>query len=128
MKHKVANANRTTSDVVIGKNGRYRVEIKFVNARLHRAYLESKTEDPLLHKWLTRAFDDISKNPHCGIFISKQRTPKYYIQKHYIKNLWKYDLPKGWRLLYSISEEEVWIIALILEWLAHPQYERRFGY
>jgi len=102
--------------------------VKIVGARLERTYCRLKTQNPLLHKWLTRAFNDISKNPHCGIFISKRRIPKYYIQKYGIKNLWKYDLPKGWRLLYSIGEEEIWIIALILEWLAHPQYERRFGY
>ena len=127
MEQKVAK-KRTTGDIVAGKTGGCRVEIKFVNSRLHRAYLKSKTENPLLRKWLTRAFDDISENPRCGIFITKQRIPKYYIQKYGIKNLWKYDLPKGWRLLYSISGEEVWIIALILEWLTHPQYERRFGY
>ena len=108
--------------------GECKVKIRFVNARLERTYRRLKTENPLLYKWLTRAFDDISKNPYCGIFISKRRIPKYYIQKYGIENLWKYDLPKGWRLLYSISGEEVWIIALILEWLTHPQYERRFGF
>ena len=128
MKQKVANANQTTGEVATGENGRYRVEIKFVNTRLHRAYLKSKTENPLLHKWLTRAFDDISENPYGRISISKRRIPKYYIQKFGIDNLWKYDLPKGWRLLYSIVKEEILIIALILEWSPHKKYERRFGY
>jgi hypothetical protein len=108
--------------------GECEVKIRFVDARLERSYRRLKTENLLFYKWLTRVFDDISKNPYCGIFISKRRIPKYYIQKYGIENLWKYDLPKGWRLLYSISGGEVWIIALILEWLTHPQYERRFGY
>ncbi len=108
--------------------GECEVKIRFVDARLERSYRRLKTENLLFYKWLTRVFDDISKNPYCGIFISKRRIPKYYIQKYGIENLWKCDLPKGWRLLYSISGGEVWIIALILEWLTHPQYERRFGY
>ena len=108
--------------------GECKVKIRFVNARLERTYRRLKTGNPLLYKWLTRAFDDISKNPYVGISISKRLIPKHYIQKYEINNLWKYNLPKGWRLLYSISKEEIWIIALILEWLPHKKYERRFGY
>jgi len=58
----------------------------------------------------------------------KRLIPKLYIERYRINNLCKYDLPKGWRLLYSIAREEVLIVAIILEWLSHPEYERRFGY
>ena len=43
-------------------------------------------------------------------------------------NLWKYDLPKGWRLLYSVRGNEIIVISIILEWLSHKEYERRLGY
>ena len=62
------------------------------------------------------------------MFIPRRLIPKHYIRKYGIDNLWKYDLPKGWRLLYSIARDQVIIIAIILEWLSHPEYERRFGY
>ena len=37
---------------------------------------------------------------------------------------------KGWRLIYSLtSEDEIEIIAIILEWfIRHKDYGRRFGY
>ncbi len=63
-----------------------------------------------------------------GYSPPKRLIPKHYIKRYGIDNLWKYDLPKGWRLLYSIAREEILIVAIILEWLSHPEYERRFGY
>lgn len=30
-------------------------------------------------------------------------------------NLWKYDLPKAWRLIYSVANGEVCIISIVLE-------------
>ncbi len=37
-------------------------------------------------------------------------------------------MPKGWRLIYSIGREEIKVISLILEWLTHKEYEKRFKY
>ena len=45
-----------------------------------------------------------------------------------MKNLWKYDLPKGWRLIYSIVNDEIVVVSLILEWFDHKEYERKFKY
>lgn len=105
-----------------------KARVVFAEARVKRAHERVKNRDPILFKWLNRAFDDLAENPYCGIFIPKRLIPKHYIERYRIDNLWKYDLPKGWRLLYSIAREEVLIIAIILEWLSHPEYERRFGY
>jgi len=54
--------------------------------------------------------------------------PLRYIKKYEVKNLWKYNLSKGWRLLYSIESEELIIVSIILEWLNHKEYEKRFKY
>ncbi|MEF8848671.1 MAG: hypothetical protein V5A68_06000 [Candidatus Thermoplasmatota archaeon] len=70
----------------------------------------------------------MKKNPTCGIKIPRKLCPKGYIKKYEINNLWKYDLPNAWRLIYTIVGNEVKIIALILEWMSHKDYERRFGY
>ena len=52
-----------------------------------------------------------------------------YVQKYGINNLWKYDLPRGWRLLYTVTaDNEVELISAILEWFDHKDYERKFGY
>jgi hypothetical protein len=44
-----------------------------------------------------------------------------------IDNLWKYDLPKGWRLLYSLCRQGVTIIALVLEWCDHYGYQKKYS-
>ncbi|MDI6708812.1 MAG: hypothetical protein QME47_07005, partial [Candidatus Thermoplasmatota archaeon] len=32
--------------------------------------------------------------------------PKEYIEKYSIDNLWKYNMPKAWRLLYSVAGKQ----------------------
>ena len=106
-------------------------EIKFIEEKVKKSLEElkdSKTEDKLLYKWINRAMDDLEENSTCGIQIPKRLWPKVYVQKYGIDNLWKYDLPKGWRLIYSIAKGEVIIFSIILEWFNHKDYERRFKY
>ena len=64
-----------------------------------------------------------------GIQIPKRLFPKEYVRKYGINNLWKYDLPRGWRLMYTVTaENEVDLISAILEWFDHKDYEMRFKY
>lgn len=72
--------------------------------------------------------DDIEEDAFCAIQIPKKLIPKIYIDKYRIDNLWKYDLPSGWRILYSVAKGEVVVISIIIEWMAHKEYERRFKY
>ena len=90
--------------------------------------LNSKTEDKILHEWISRAIDDLEKNAFCGIQIPKRIIPARYIKKYGLDNLWKYDLPKGWRLIYSVAHGRIYIISIILEWMDHKDYEKRFNY
>ena len=88
----------------------------------------SKTEDKKLYEWLNLAFDDLANDPFCGIQIPRKLIPKEYIKKYGIDNLWKYNLPNAWRLIYSIAKDEVIVLTIILEWMNHKSYERRFEY
>ena len=54
--------------------------------------------------------------------------PKSYLEKYKIDNLWKYDLPNAWRLIYSIKNGQITILSIILEWMNHKDYEKRFKY
>jgi len=106
-------------------------EIQFINEKLLESFgkLESGiTKDEALAKFIKRAFGDIKDNPFCGVQIPKKQIPKVYIQKYGIKNLWKYNLPDAWRLIYSIENGRACIISIIVEWLDHKSYERRFCY
>ena len=87
-----------------------------------------RTEDELLYKFIDRAIDDLKKQPTCGIKIPKKLWPREYTRRYQITNLWKYDLPNGWRLIYTIETNEVMIVAIILEWFDHKKYEKRFKY
>jgi len=105
--------------------------VVFADEKLKRAFhklKDSKTEGIILYRWLNRAFDDLGENAFCGIQIPKSLIPMEYIRKYGIDNLWKYDLPKAWRLIYSVGKKEVVIISIIIEWLDHKGYERKFKY
>lgn len=99
-----------------------RVKISFEKLK------DSKTEDKKLYKWINRAMDDLENNAFCGIQIPKRLIPKVYIEQYGIDNLWKYDLPKGWRLIYSVANGEIKILSIILEWMSHKDYDKRFKY
>ena len=77
---------------------------------------------------MIRAIHDLRQNAFAGIQVPKRLIPKEYIQKYKINNLWKYDLPKGWRLIYSVANGQVCILSIVLEWMSHKDYERRFKY
>lgn len=103
-------------------------EVVFANDNLEKEFY-NLDENGDLKKFIKRAITDICNNAFCGIQIRKNQIPIEYIQKYKITNLWKYDLPNGWRLIYSITTpDKVRIISLILEWFNHPEYERKFHY
>ena len=101
-------------------------EIHFADEKVQKTF-EELTEEPL-RKQLQRAFEDIKENPFCGIQIPKRLIPREYSQKYNIKNLWKCNLPGAWRLIYSIEGGEAVIITIILEWMDHKTYDKKFKY
>ncbi len=103
-------------------------KIKFANEKVKEAFENLKSSEDKLYKWLTRAFKDIEENAFCGIQIPKRLIPKLYLKQYNIKNLWKYNLPGAWRLLYSIENQEILVVSIILEWMDHKNYERKFKY
>ena len=92
------------------------------------ALKEGKFQDKQLHSFISRAISDMKKNASCGIKLPKKLWPKPYVDAYSLTNLWKYDLPNGWRLIYTIKENEVLILNVILEWFSHKEYKRKFGY
>lgn len=103
-------------------------EVQFANEKVQEAYKKLDSEDPTLKKFIDRAIEDIKTNPFCGIQIPKKLIPKEYISKFKISNVWKYNLPNAWRLIYSVVGGETIIISIVVEWVDHKEYERRFHY
>jgi Txe/YoeB family toxin of Txe-Axe toxin-antitoxin module len=103
-------------------------KVKFVSEELEKDF-ESLPEEDIIKKSIKRAIGDLKQNAFSGIRIPKRLFPSEYVKKYGIKNLWKYDLPNGWRLMYTLTpENEIELISAILEWFDHKGYERRFNY
>jgi len=106
-------------------------DIRFADENIREAFYKLEKGDDSereLFKFINQALDNIEENAFCGIQIPKRLIPKEYITKYGVKNIWKYDLPKAWRLIYSIINDEIVVISLVLEWLDHKNYEKRFKY
>jgi len=85
-------------------------------------------EDPV-KKGLMKAIRELTEDAFCGRNVKKNLIPKSLIQKYGLNNLWIYNLPDGWRMLYVLTpSEEIEIIAVILDWMNHKDYERLFNF
>lgn len=103
-------------------------KVVFANDNIEKEFYNLDENDEI-RKYLLRAIEDIQINAYSGIQIPKRLFPKNYVKNYKITNLWKYDLPDGWRLIYSITTpNKVEILAVILEWFNHSEYERKFHY
>ena len=89
----------------------------------------SLPEGNWLKKAIQRAIINLKENAFCGERIKKELIPKDYIRNYNIDNLLWSPLPNSWRLVYSIiAINNAEIIAIIIEYFDHKNYERRFGY
>jgi mRNA-degrading endonuclease RelE of RelBE toxin-antitoxin system len=89
----------------------------------------SKNEDVQIYKYLSDAFAILETNSFAGIQIPKRLIPKEYKVKFgELDNLWKYNLPDAWRLIYTIKRDRVVVLSVVLEWMKHKDYEKRFKY
>jgi mRNA-degrading endonuclease YafQ of YafQ-DinJ toxin-antitoxin module len=77
-------------------------------------------EAQYLLKLIEKGIAKLVENHKAGQKIQKNLWPKYYVQKYGISNLW--------RMIYTVTGEQVRIVAVILEVLGHKEYDKRFGY
>ena len=103
-------------------------KVSFADNKLEEAF-NSLDEEDWLKKAVKRVIENLKENAFCGERIKKELIPKIYIQKYSIDNLLWYSLPNGWRLVYSIiAPNNIQILTLIIEYMNHKNYERRFNY
>lgn len=103
--------------------------VKFSDLKLKEAFENLKESDIELYNQIDKATDEIMKNVFCGRNVKKELIPKDLKKKYEIDNLWIYNLRSGWRLLYSVtSPDKVEILAIVLDWMDHKDYERLFGF
>ena len=76
----------------------------------------------------TRAIEDLKEDAFTGLAVPKDRIPKKYQREFDAKTIWKYDMPKAYRLIYTIENNEIEVFAILLEWFDHKTYEKKFKY
>jgi hypothetical protein len=99
------------------------VYVIFCDERKEREFLGSDKRQEI-----EKMIDRLKRDPIQGIRIQKSRWPRQYVIRHRITNLWKLDLRKGWRLVYTLKSDDEQLFCVILEWFNHKDYERRFQY
>jgi len=103
--------------------------VKFSDEKLKEAFENLKNIDIDLYEQIDKATDEINKNVFCGRSVKKKLIPRELIQKYELNNLWIYNLRSGWRLLYSVtSPDKIQILAIVLDWMNHKDYERLFKF
>ncbi|HLD97328.1 MAG TPA: hypothetical protein VI934_03215, partial [Candidatus Nanoarchaeia archaeon] len=81
-----------------------------------------------LLKAIEREKDNLLIDMHRGIQIPKGQIPEEYINQYGVSNLWKINLPDYWRMLYTIVGNEFEIISILLEFMDHKEYDKKFSY
>ncbi|MDO8563947.1 MAG: hypothetical protein Q7R87_02975 [Nanoarchaeota archaeon] len=102
-------------------------EVKFISNEIEDNF--NALSDDWLKKAILRAIKNLKDNAFCGERIKKKLIPKKYLFDYDLDNLWWYPLPNGWRLVYTLTPfPDRNIVASIIEYFNHKDYERRFGY
>ena len=71
----------------------------------------------------------LRENMYAGDRIRKRQIPSYYIQRHEVNNLYRYQHPEGYRSCYTVLKVEgVGVCPIVLDLMSHREYDRRFGY
>jgi len=103
-------------------------KVIFVNEDLECEFYRMSDSDPL-KKALVRAIEHLKEDSYAGRNVKKKLIPKGFIQKYKLKNIWIYNLPNAWRMIYSLTTGgELEVISVILDWLNHKDYERLFKF
>ena len=103
-------------------------KVVFAENNCEEAFNSLEKNDPI-KKSIQKAIENLKTNTFSGEAIKKELIPKDYIKKYKINNLFWYPLSNGWRLVYSLMNEgTIEILAVLIEYFNHKDYEKRFKY
>lgn len=104
----------------------------FIAKDRQKAYADleasTTTEDKELFALLRKAIGTLREDVFAGIQIPRDRIPaEYYRRVPNLESLWKMNLTRSWRLIYSVAGKDGAAV-LVIERLSHTEYDRRFNY
>ena len=81
-----------------------------------------------LLKIIDKGVTKLKLNREAGKRIPKRLIPREYVTKYGVTNLWKLNLDRYWRMIYTIVGDEIQLVTIVIEILNHKKYDRKFGY
>ncbi len=103
-------------------------KVVFADEELKRSFELLREKDERLYREVLSALKTIKDNAFCGRNVKKKLIPKDLIKKYSINNLWIYNLRRDWRLLYTITSNEIEVLSIVLDWMNHKDYEKLFKF
>lgn len=98
------------------------------HAKLKRRAEGGHGEAKYLVKIIDKGVAKLKLDRETGKRIPKRLIPREYVVKYNATNLWKLNLDKYWRMIYTIVGDEVRLVSVVIEVLNHKKYDRKFGY
>jgi hypothetical protein len=93
------------------------------------AFYTTLGKDCDLYKRIKDLLEILRGDMLAGDKIEKKKWPRIYIKKYGIRNLFRLDSGKEYRLTYTIIAEGKKKIACVIEFFSsHKKYDQRFGY
>lgn len=89
--------------------------------------IESSFHQTLLRS-INRVKNLLKLNPFAGDQVPKKQIPKKYPDKYNADNVWRIELANRWRLIYTITGNQIEIINFIIDIFDHKKYDKVFGY
>jgi|SRR3989344_978818 len=93
-------------------------KIKGVESSFHQTLLRS----------INRVKELLKENPFAGEQIQKKQIPKKYVSDYDIDNAWRIELANRWRLIYTITGNQIEIITFVIDIFDHRDYDKVFRY
>ena len=108
-----------------------RIEVHFASKEIKAAFdalANGRGEERDVYDMMVRAIDKLEKDPFIGERVRMKLIPKEYVRKYGVDNLKVYNLNDSWRLIYTVVGDKLVIVSVILEWMTHKEYDRKFGF
>ena len=82
----------------------------------------------MIYGAVCRSIELIKNDTHHGCPIAKNKVPQKYVKLYDANNLFRVELPCYWRLLYTMTNNKIEIVAFMVDIISHIEYNKIFGY
>jgi predicted component of type VI protein secretion system len=107
---------------------RFSKEFSEEHAKLKKRAESGHGDARYLLEIIEKGIAKLKRNREVGKRIPKRLIPREYVVKYGVTNLWKLNLDRYWRMIYTIVGDEVRLVSIIIEVLNHKRYDRKFRY